>query len=169
MQAPGDNISERISFRAAVLPDDEPFLENLYASTRDDLNGFITDKSQLRHLLQMQHKAQQASYLAVFPNAAHDILLLGGKAIGRLIVDRRADAVHGVDLALLPEVRGKGIGTIVLRNLFKECEATRVPLIFHVLKTNPARRLYERLGCIVTGGDITHFSMEWRPEATRNL
>ena len=169
MQALTYNISERISSRPVVLPDDEPFLDELYASTRDDLNRFITDKSQLRQLLKMQHNAQEAAYSAEFPNASHDILLLSGNAIGRLIVDRRPDAIHGVDLALLPEVRGVGIGTIILRNLFKECEDLNVRFIFHVLKNNPAKRLYERLGCLVTGDDITHFSMEWRAESARNL
>ena len=169
MQQPVNDIWERISFRTAVMPDDGPFLEKLYASTRDDLAGFITDGKQLRQLLKIQHNAQKAAYSAEYRNATHDILLLDGESIGRLIVDRRPDALHGVDLALLPQVRNMGIGTAVLRNLFEECKQANLPLIFHVLKTNPARKLYERLGCYVIRDDGTHFSMEWRTQTQSNL
>ncbi|CAN5620894.1 hypothetical protein BH18ACI3_BH18ACI3_20050 [soil metagenome] len=98
-------IRERITLRPVVLPDDEAFLQDLYATTRDDLNVMIPDESQLRQLLLMQYRGQKVTYAAEYPNASHDIVLLDDESVGRLIVDQRPAAIHGVDLALLPQVR----------------------------------------------------------------
>ena len=151
-----------IALRPVELPDDEGFLRELYDTTREDLTLHIPDKVQLRHILEMQYEGQKVTYAAQFPNASHDIILLSVEPIGRLIVDRRDDAIHGVDLALLPEARRRGIGRTILERLFEECVERRVPFVFHVLKSNPAQRLYERLGCVVVGDNLTHYSMQWR-------
>jgi len=169
LEEPTSPISERISFRPVLMPDDEPFLQKLYASTRDDLNKCVTNESQLRELLVMQYNGQKATYAAAFPDASHDILLLDFEPVGRLIVDRQPGAIHGVDLALLPRARNMGIGTSVMRGLFEECQKQNLPFVFHVLKTNPAQRLYERLGCSFRGDDATHFRMEWRAESSIDL
>jgi ribosomal protein S18 acetylase RimI-like enzyme len=50
-----------------------------------------------------------------------------------------------VDIALLPEYRGMGIGTRLLRDLISESEESGKPLSIHVERFNPALRLYERL------------------------
>jgi GNAT superfamily N-acetyltransferase len=154
-------IEERVSLRPAVLPDDEAFLQGLYASTRDDLSGLIQEESQLRQLLLMQYNGQKATYSGEFPGAAHYIVLLDDVPVGRLILDRRADAVHGVDLALLKPYRNLGVGTTVLLNQFRACAEKGIPFIFSVAKTNPAARLYERLGCRISEDKGTHFSMIW--------
>ena len=51
-----------------------------------------------------------------------------------------------VDIALLPEHRGKGIGGGLVRQLIQQCDQEKLPLRLQVLRTNPALRLYERLG-----------------------
>jgi ribosomal protein S18 acetylase RimI-like enzyme len=54
-----------------------------------------------------------------------------------------------VDIALLPEYRGKGIGNGLLRDLLAEADADRESVTIHVERLNPALRLYERLGFAV--------------------
>ncbi|HEX6939117.1 MAG TPA: GNAT family N-acetyltransferase, partial [Longimicrobiales bacterium] len=50
------------------------------------------------------------------------------------------------DIALLPEHRGRGIGTALLEALIAEADAAGKPVSIHVEQYNPARRLYARLG-----------------------
>ncbi|MEE9280835.1 MAG: GNAT family N-acetyltransferase [Myxococcota bacterium] len=42
-----------------------------------------------------------------------------------------------------------------------------VPVTLKVLRVNPARELYERLGFSVTGETREHFQMTWRQPAQR--
>lgn len=158
-----DQIRKRISFRPVVMPDDEPFLQELYASTRDDLNEFISDKDQLRQLMLMQYNGQKATYSAEFPNAVDQIVLLDGEPVGRLMLDHREDSIHGVDIAILRSERNRGVGTGVLHWIFEECSRKGVWFTLNVAKGNPAMRLYERLGCSTDGDNGTHFFMTWRP------
>jgi ribosomal protein S18 acetylase RimI-like enzyme len=160
-------ISERVSFRPAVKPDDEEFLQRLYRDTRGDLTAIVSDEAQVRQLLLMQYAGQMSTYSAEFPNAKDQIVMLDGEPVGRLLLDHRQDSIHGVDIAMLEEARNLGVGTAVLDGLFKECSRKGVRFTLSVVKNNPAIRLYERLGCRIDGDNITHFSMTWRPYETR--
>ena len=107
----------------------------------------------------MQYTGQNMTYAQEYPMASHYIVLLGDSPVGRLIVDRRTDSIHGVDLSVLPIYRNLGVGTKVLTKLFDECSDRRVPFTLSVIKTNPAVRLYERLGLRIDGDLGTHYSM----------
>jgi ribosomal protein S18 acetylase RimI-like enzyme len=74
------------------------------------------------------------------------VILAGGEPAGRLYVARWEDEIRIVDIALLPEYRGRGLGTALLQGLIKEAEAAGKPLSIHVEMNNPARPLYDRLG-----------------------
>ena len=162
-----DSIRDRIALRPAVMPNDEAFLQELYASTRDDLGEAVSDVVNLRELLLMQYNGQKATYSAEFPNAVDEIVLLDGKPVGRLMRDYRQDSIHGVDIAILRSDRNQGVGTGVLMAIFDECFDRGLPFTISVLKTNPAIRLYDRLGFIIDGDNGTHFSMTWRPTTSR--
>jgi ribosomal protein S18 acetylase RimI-like enzyme len=69
-----------------------------------------------------------------------------------------------VDIALLAEHRGQGAGSGLVRELMQQCACDGVPLRLQVLKTNPALRLYKRLGFIRTGEDQMYVQMERRPD-----
>jgi ribosomal protein S18 acetylase RimI-like enzyme len=96
----------------------------------------------------MQFDAQRRHYAAQFPAAAHDLVLVDGEPAGRLYVDRDESAILVVDIALLPEQRGRGIGTALLTGLLADADAAGKTVSVHVERGNPARRLYERLGFV---------------------
>jgi GNAT superfamily N-acetyltransferase len=150
-------------------PGDQDFLYLLYSSTRDDLSGIGLPPPQLDALIRMQFKAQSDDYRTNYPSARNYIISLRGDRVGRYLVERRADEVVGIDLSILPEFRGKGIGGAVLQGLINETIGSGVPFIIHVAKLNPARRLYERLGGRITGDTGTHFRMEWHPAENLTL
>ncbi|HEV3458593.1 MAG TPA: GNAT family N-acetyltransferase [Thermoanaerobaculia bacterium] len=146
----------------AVSPGDEELLYRIYASTRfEELAPVPWTAAQKEAFLRMQFRAQSVDYAANFPDAAFQVILVDGAPAGRLYVDRRGDELRIVDIALLPEHRGTGIGGALLRGLLAEAAAAGKAVRIHVEQMNPALRLYERLGFRRTGGDGVYFLMEW--------
>ena len=113
-------------------------------------------------LLRFQFQAQRQGYREQFP-AADERLILGEDApTGWVIVDRSGPEVRCVDIAVVPEKRGLGIGTRVLRGLQEEAAASGRPLVLAVLRTNiRAFALYRRLGFRVKSETDLHALMEW--------
>ena len=137
----------RVARRPVRWPEDAPFLERLYASTRaDELAITGWSDAQKAEFCRGQFNAQHAHYQKHYPDAAFDVIEQDGASAGRLTVDRREKEIGVVDLALLPDFRGRGIGTRLLRELASEADAAGKPLTMHVERFNPAQRLYARLG-----------------------
>jgi ribosomal protein S18 acetylase RimI-like enzyme len=160
--------------------DDQEFLFRLYASTRiHEIAGFGWPAAQQEMFLRMQFDAQRRSYESAYEGAEHQIIERDGEPIGRIIVFqekvlrekglgekvlRERDSMLLVDIALLTEHRGLGIGGQLIRELIQQCSRDRVTLRLQVLKNNPALRLYERLGFTRTGEDQMYVQMERQPD-----
>jgi len=145
-----------------VAPGDEELLYRIYASTRtEELAPVPWTAAQKEAFLRMQFGAQSRDYAANYPNAAFMVILLDGAPAGRLYVDRRQDELLIVDIALLPEHRGGGVGGAILRDLLAEAAAAGKPARIHVEHMNPALRLYERLGFRRTADQGIYLLMEW--------
>lgn len=147
-----------VTLRSA-RPDDEDFLFELFRQTMGGELAVFGDA-----ILRMQFKAQLLAYSEEFPAAEHQIIMLGDRAIGRVLVERNETENRGVDIALLPEHRSAGIGRILIQELLDEAAQAGKPFRISVVKTNPALHLYERLGFKTTGDTGTQFLMEWVAE-----
>jgi ribosomal protein S18 acetylase RimI-like enzyme len=147
-------------------PDDEPFLFELYASTRDEEMALVDwDVDQKEAFLRMQCTAQLTHYQTYSPQARHDIIVLNDTPIGRIYVDRREDEIRLLDIALLPAYRSQGIGTALMRDLMDEGAQTGKPVTLNVEQPNlGARRFYERLRFAPVSTTGLHILMEWVPE-----
>jgi ribosomal protein S18 acetylase RimI-like enzyme len=151
-----------LSWRPATAAD-EAFCFSVYTSTRaEELAAWGWGAAQQEIFLKMQFAAQAASYRAAFPEASRAIVLRGDRPVGTLIVNQAAEEIRLIDIALLPEHRGAGLGTEVIRRLQAEAHGSGRPLRLQVLKTNPAARLYARLGFITTGSDEMRVEMASR-------
>jgi len=156
------NDAMRVTLRPAH-PDDEDFLYELYCSTRaHDIGVAGLMPAKQAAILEMQFNGQRQQYEMDFPEADHDIILLEGRPIGRVMVQRTAEQNIGVDIALLPEHRNSGIGGTLINQLLDEARNAGKPFRIHVERLNPAVRLYERLGFRTIGETPTHFLLEWR-------
>jgi ribosomal protein S18 acetylase RimI-like enzyme len=152
-----------VALRPAV-PEDRPFLFAVYAGTRqEELAVLPWDAAQKDAFLQMQFHAQDTYYRQVYPDAAYLVILHGGEPAGRLYVHRAERELRIIDIALLPEFRGRGLGTGLLRDLLAEGAARRVPVSIYVEQFNPAQRLYRRLGFVTAGQTGIYLLMEWHP------
>ncbi|HSB63293.1 MAG TPA: GNAT family N-acetyltransferase [Thermoanaerobaculia bacterium] len=147
-------------------PEDREFLLSVYASTRaEELAPVPWTDEQKGAFLRMQFDAQDAHYRAHHEGATYDVIEVDGVPAGRLTLHRRPKEIRLVDIALLPRFRGSGIGTSLVAELIAESEKRGVPLTIHVEMSNPARRLYERLGFTPVEEHGVYLLMERRPEA----
>lgn len=148
-----------------IRDEDMEILFHTYASTRADEMAMIVDwtDEQKEAFLRMQFQAQHAWYREHYEGAQFDLLLVDGAPAGRLYVHRREAEIRLMDITLLPEHRGSGIGSSVLRELMSEAEASGKPLTIHVEKYNPAMRLYLRLGFKSIEDRGPYDLLEWRP------
>lgn len=148
-----------------IAPEDMPLLLRLYRSTREDELAMVVDwtDEQKDWFILMQFNAQHTWYQEHYVGASFDIVLADGVPAGRLYVHRREKEIRLVDISFLPEFRGRGLGTGLLRDLCAEAEAAGKPLTIHVEKYNPAMRLYQRLGFISIDETGPYDLMEWRP------
>ena len=69
-----------------------------------------------------------------------------------------------IDIALLPEFRGRGWGSAVLQDLMEDAGLTGRGVSIHVEKNNPAMSLYKRLGFIFVESNGIYDLMEWRTD-----
>ena len=161
-----------------VTPNDRDVLLELYASTRADELA-LTDWSDAQRLafVEMQFDAQTQHYTRQRPQAVCQLIVLddrpmggsqGGRAAGRLWVDREGDSLHVLDITLLPQARGQGLGSALLRELMAEAQLQGKQVTVSVEVHNPARHLYERLGFEAQGElQGIYQRMAWQP-ATLN-
>lgn len=62
------------------------------------------------------------------------------------------DGIPELTIAMIPEVRGQGIGTQLMEALMTCAEGRYHAITLTVSPQNPAKRLYERFGFQVSGG-----------------
>jgi ribosomal protein S18 acetylase RimI-like enzyme len=148
-----------------VRPEDQDFLFKLYASTRaQEIAAFGWPAAQQEVFLRMQFTAQQRSYESAYPQAEHQIVEQGRAPIGRIMVHKGKEFARLVDIALLAEYCGHGIGSELMGALMEQCAGDGATLKLQVRQANPAVRLYERLGFIRVSEDAMYIQMERRPE-----
>jgi ribosomal protein S18 acetylase RimI-like enzyme len=148
----------------SLLAGDGDFLFRLYASTRaDEIASVGWPAAQQEAFLRMQFSMQQRWYETVYSDAEHKIIEVQGQPVGRMIVLRGQNEWQLIDISLIPEFRGSGIGSELLRAVIRECAEFGAVLKLQVLRTNPAMRLYKRLGFIATAEDQIYIQMELRP------
>lgn len=132
----------------AVSDADLPFLQALYASVRDEeLRPTGWPEAQKSAFLTMQFQAQQRAY-AAYTETDYFIVQRGQQDIGRLYLQHQPEAISIVDISLMADTRGQGIGTDLLQAVFAQARAAHKAVQIHVEKFNPALRLYQRLGFV---------------------
>jgi len=150
-----------------ALPQDEIFLYDLYLAVRGPEFALAPITAEQKdHLIRMQFRAQMSAYTQMYPNSCYHIVLLDGKAVGRLWVAPGDGEFHLVDIAVHPSLQGKGIGTALIQRLQQEAAKARLPIRCSVFRFNPGSlRFHQRLGFTIVRADEMHYQMEWRTVA----
>ncbi|HEY4583867.1 MAG TPA: GNAT family N-acetyltransferase [Lysobacter sp.] len=128
---------------------DVPFLLALRRQTMHaHLAASGADTSEAHHLERLRRDFGHAR-----------VLELDGRPVGLLKVRRASGEWEIVQIQLGPELQGKGLGRALLQQVIDEATAAGAGLRLSVLKANPARRLYERLGFVVVGEKAQEYVM----------
>jgi ribosomal protein S18 acetylase RimI-like enzyme len=150
-----------------ITPADEDFLARVYASSRADELAITGWTEQFKaDFCRTQFNAQSAYYTANYPEASFQIIEQDGWPIGRLYVDRWEKEIRIVDVTVLPEFRGSGIGTNLLRELQDEARTAGKSITIHVERFNRALALYRRLGFQQIADKGVYLLMGWEEEAS---
>jgi len=147
----------------AITNADEPFLYEVYSSTRKqevDLWGWSVEQKQI--FLTMQWRAQQASYNRQFPTASNYMIVVDKQCVGRLLIAEMVDYHHLIDISILPTYQSKGIASSIIAGLLQKAREGNKAVLLRVFHTNPARRLYERLGFQVVSENELYLTMRWQ-------
>jgi ribosomal protein S18 acetylase RimI-like enzyme len=139
-------------------------LVSLRAATRADVPFLIELRRQTMTVHQLASGAVSSEdeltsrVLARFECA--QIVLISGEPSGLLKTVRDGLQWEIMQVQLIPALHGKGIGTLLLQRIIEDARKAGATLRLNVLKANPARRLYERLGFIVTAEREHAYTMQ---------
>jgi ribosomal protein S18 acetylase RimI-like enzyme len=146
--------------------DDQHFLRELYCLTRAaEVAAWGWPPEQQRAFLEAQHQMRQQQYDALGGRASTRVVLDGERPVGVLVLIAEPDARVLADIALLPAYQGAGIGGALIQAELDAAARAGQRVTLHVLATNPAARLYARLGFRVTDDDGLYLTMCADPNA----
>jgi GNAT superfamily N-acetyltransferase len=111
---------------------------------------------------------QQSHFRQHLNPDACQVIVAEGQDVGVVCKVEGEEEVLLRVVEVLPEYQGRGIGTSIIRCILREAHRKGMPVALQVLKVNPARRLYERLGFVTTGETETHYQMRATPVPTPN-
>jgi ribosomal protein S18 acetylase RimI-like enzyme len=107
---------------------------------------------------------QQGYFAEHFDITGCQIVLVDGRTAGQLTVIEEQDKFFISGIYILPEYQNHGLGSSLVREVLSKARQSSRHVTLQVLKANqPARRLYEQLGFVVTAEKLTHYVMQWNP------
>ncbi|HYC01650.1 MAG TPA: GNAT family N-acetyltransferase [Azospirillaceae bacterium] len=143
---------------------DQEYLLDLFVSSRPWLRDTSDDRDFLRTVFEQQYRGLRASLEARYPQHLDFIVQRTGQDIGRLILDLGYNDWRVSELQLDERVRGKGVGTDLMRSLQAAAANAMVPITLAALMVSPqAQAFYARLGFIVVADNPPVVEMAWAP------
>lgn len=97
-------------------------------------------------MLIQQAQFQRAAHDGAYPNAMHRILTRNGKPLGHVRIAWADTSSHLIDIALMPDHQGGGVGSHALAAWLAVADARRLIATLEVRSDNPAHGLYARFG-----------------------
>lgn len=129
--------------------EDFPFCEAIYFTEMDRI---MTD-------LGMDKARQRLTFKGGWRAAEVRIIRLDTRDIGWMQTQDERDDLYLSQLFIDAAFQNRGIGGEVVARLLRQTDADGVATTLSVVKSNPARRLYERLGFAHTHQDERKFYM----------
>jgi ribosomal protein S18 acetylase RimI-like enzyme len=145
-------------------PADEAFLRRLIMECASvELGAAAWPEPMRSHLLGIQHSSRRSSVRNNFPGAESQVIVANGHSAGWLVVAPLSQETRLVEIVISAELRGKGIGSRVIREILSMADQQDKPVRLSVNAANRAAiRLYERLGFQVFEAGELQLSMERR-------
>jgi ribosomal protein S18 acetylase RimI-like enzyme len=122
----------KISQRAA-LADDLEWLELFYESI-------------MRPYVELTHEWDSTKFRKYFDPKTTTVIQADGVDIGMFQVEEREDCIYLCDIQIDSAYRNQGIGTQLVETVIRSANLANKPVRLRVLKGNPAKDFYLRLG-----------------------
>jgi GNAT superfamily N-acetyltransferase len=140
------NVRHALGIRGIGAPSCDGQRRRLHLSSDRDDDAFLRG-------------ARQHVHESIASNI-YSIVRWQGDDIGALAVRREPTHIQLDQMFILPSHQNQGVGTHLIRRLAQEAKTAAKPLRLRVLSVNPARRLYEREGFVVTSVTPERIFME---------
>jgi GNAT superfamily N-acetyltransferase len=155
--------SSSVFFRP-VTAQNRDLLLRIYASTRERELALVPwDAGQKSLFLQHQFAAQNQHYGTHFPEAEYSIVVHNGEDAGRILITRDPARIHVLEFTVLPEHRGCGIGTEIVRWLQEEARSKALPLTTYLDQLSDSQAWLEKRGFTRISDEGMHYKMQWKP------
>lgn len=145
------SMNRMISLRPATTRDVD-FLMELRKSTMTqhmaNSGVEVTDEDHLQRVLYQYEFAE--------------VIEMDGRRIGLLKLEKEEKFWKLVQIQLLPGLQGQGIGGALLSEIVDAAIKNDIEVSLSVLKANPARHLYKRLGFLIARESEHAYEMQFR-------
>jgi ribosomal protein S18 acetylase RimI-like enzyme len=102
---------------------------------------------------------QRERFWKSFDPSRYHVVVVDDRDVGAIAIEHRTGESFLADIQIEADLHGQGLGTAVLREFITDAERRGHSATLQVLKINPARHLYLRLGFQVIGETDTHYLM----------
>jgi len=110
-------------------------------------------------------QSHQEAFKRHFEPTKISIILIDDHEVGYFKTERTNDYSFLEGIYIGNKYRNKGLGSRVIQDLISELSTESIPLRLKVLRKNPAKQLYDRLGFVTISETDEHFTMERQIEA----
>jgi ribosomal protein S18 acetylase RimI-like enzyme len=124
----------------------------------------INMKKYVEKLRGWDEQAERLDMKAKFKPFVDQIIVVYNYDVGIFAVDKKESEFYLRHIEILPAYQNKGIGSFLLHQILREADKRCITVKLQVLKLNPARRLYERLGFSVYGESELKYKMVYAPK-----
>jgi ribosomal protein S18 acetylase RimI-like enzyme len=150
-----------------ITDEDDAFLRSVYACSREPELAMVPWTDEQRDaFLRFQFDAQHTYYKDQYPSASFQVILNESVPVGRLYVARRPNDIKILDLTVLPQYRGAGVGSHLMHELLTEAKESGKAVLIWVEQTNPSQKLFKSLGFSKIEDDGYQDLLEWRSSNT---
>lgn len=149
---------------------DAEFLRDLYVAYRwQEMAAAAWPPEQCLAFLHDQYRLQDLHYSKHYDGAAWGVIEVDGERAGRVYLLLRRGELRIVDIALMPAYRNRSIGGRLLKAIQDQAAGLGADkLSIHVEQSNPALRLYERLGFKLVEERPPYRLLEWQVASQPN-
>jgi ribosomal protein S18 acetylase RimI-like enzyme len=148
-----------LSVRRIADPD-LPFLQALYAATRaDEVASTGWAPAECARFLAQQFGCQHRYYQDHYADAEFLLIVRGDQPVGRLYWRSEGEGATLIDVSLVPEERGRGLGSALMQLLAGLADRDGLAITLHVEPANPALHLYRRFGFEPIGDNSIYTKM----------
>lgn len=77
------------------------------------------------------------------------IVMLGKEKIGIIKVVFKTNELHLHQMQIEPKYQNQGLGSELIQNTISQSESLQLPITLFVIKSSPAKRLYDRFGFVL--------------------